>query len=286
MQLDNEKGAGCFASLLAAGELSARIMSRLTRTALLVAVALISACNLGPPPPSPHEVAYSLTWNTEGAQRLATGGWKLTTDLGYTVQLQRGYLISRSMEVTECPKTITTSWIEPRPAFAGHASGTPNPAAILTPHAESLLEAGTTAAGRVMLQPQQYCKSFYLIARADNTTVGLPHDVDMVDLSLYVEGFFLKPGSTDATPFHIRTAIGNGTVLDIFPPGHFADSAAAFHLDTGKEGAEVSVRRDLSTMFTGVDFSTLSEQMMARQVLKNLIDHTEIVVQRTATARK
>jgi hypothetical protein len=274
-----------------------RAMSRFLRqpcglrigTGLLVL--LMVSCTRSPDggPRSAHGVRYVLTWKADGSMAQAGSTSRtLVNDRGYTIRLTRGYLVTRSMELVECPKTVSAGWIEsplalllhPQPAYAGHSIGTPNPAAITTPHVESLLDVASSTAGSVSLAAQHYCQVHYLIARADTTTVNLPHDVDMVDASLHLEGFSRSPTAPEEQPFVLRTTAANGTLVDLFPPGHYGDPQAKFRLDTGTQGAEVIFRRNLDRLFDGVEFAGMTDRLKVQQVLKNAIDTMEVEVNR------
>ena len=73
-------------------------------------------------------------------------------------------------------------------AYAGHATGTPNPAAIRAMQVESLTAPAAREVGVVLLPPQTYCQLHYLVARAGHDAAGLPGELDMVDVSVHVEG--------------------------------------------------------------------------------------------------
>ncbi len=227
---------------------------------------------------------YQLDWVQDGVARSADGaGWEVTNDLGYRVHLTRGYLTSYSMELVECPKAASPTplaAIERLPwpaiigiAWAGHLSGTPNPAAIHPMQVESLTAPAARAVGSVLLQPQPYCQLHYLVARAGHDSPGLPSDLDMVDATLHVEGTYRAPGSPTAAPFMLHTPAANGGLFD-----HTA-SGAALHVDTGRAAVRVTVRRHLGKIFDGVDFTKMSTRMVAGQILKSLIDHVEVTVE-------
>lgn len=240
-----------------------------------------------------HRVKYALTWKADQwREHDDTGDRVLVNDLGYTIRLTRGYVVTRSTELVECPKTALSGLLAlpmqliaalaaPRAAYAGHSTGTPNPAAINIPRVESLTDAQSSIAGEVWLAPQVYCQVHYLIARADNNTVNLPHDPDMVDVSLHVEGTYRARGAAEEKPFLLRTTVANGRLFDLFPAGHVGDAAAKFRLDTGHDGADVVIRRDLDHLFSGVDFVAMPERLVVRQILQNMIDTLQIEVNRS-----
>ncbi len=181
--------------------------------------------------------------------------------------MTRGYVTTYSMELVECPKVgALRSLLEPPSAWAGHSSGTPNPAAIRPMQVESLVAPTDREVGTVTLAPQPYCQVHYLIARAGHDSPGLPSDLDMVDASLHVEGTYRAPGSTSPTPFTIHTAIANGRLFD------------QLHVDTGRATTRVTVRRHLGSLFDAVDFATMPDAVRAERILESIIDHAGIEI--------
>ena len=257
--------------------------------ALLLAVVVYAGCRSDSPPAASYSVSYRLEWSWDGATAEASGGWQTTNDHGYRVHVERGYLVDYSMELVECPKETLSPdtdayWARflVQPAWAGHAPTTPNPAAIYTPHIEALHAPTDFDVGTRWLAAQRYCRVHYLIARANRSAVGLPDDLDMVERSLYVRGTSQTPSAAAPRSFEIATSAANAMLTELFPPDHFGAQASAFVVDTGHENARVVVRRGLKSLFDGIDFETMPPARMERQVLQNVIDHTEIVVQTSA----
>jgi hypothetical protein len=226
-----------------------------------------------------HPVRYVLEWKRSKVRDLAPQeGWEVVNDLGFTVRVTRAYLVSRSIELVPCtpqaPKlSLRDAWDEligPRPAFAGHST-VADPSASTSAQVESLQRADTSRLPALYPGAQRYCHAHYLIARADTQATGLPADVDMVDQTLRFDGEFQRPGATTFEPFTVRTAVANGKLV-VF--GNLTDGA----LDTGRNAAVVIIRRNLDTVFDRVDFSTMNEKRIAREILQNLIDGVEIDV--------
>jgi len=257
------------------------------RRSAAAAVALLAltlaGCRQAPPSPAPHHVRYRLDWAVEGAEGRGAAGWSVTTDLGYRVHVTRGYVTSYSMELVECPRQSPTpiaragdvlrALAGEGTAFAGHSAGTPNPAAIRPMRIESLTSPAPAEVGDVLLQPQAYCQLHYLIARAGPDAVGFPGDVEMHDTSLHVEGTFRVPGGTTDMPFTVHTAVANGGLFD-----RATGAREPMRFDTGTSALQVTVRRRLARMFDGVDFATMTDRMVASQILKALIDHVEVEI--------
>jgi hypothetical protein len=268
------------------------VRKRRARAGAIVTLWTIGACALGlggtsgcreaPPPPSPHRVEYRLTWaRDEGVTPGGDGSWSVTNDLGYRVRVARGWITSYSMELVECPKEsreegspfafIYSMLLGARAAWAGHLSGTPNPAAIRPMQVESLTDPASHDVGAVVLAPQPYCQLHYLVARAGKDSPGLPTDLDMVDASLHLEGTYQARDADNATPFTVHTDVAYGQLFD-----HTAPTGATLHVDTGREAVRVEVGRRRSRMFDHVDFARMADRQLALRVLTSLVDDVAV----------
>lgn len=255
--------------------------ARLHRVAIGIAwlvtfqVILVLSGQSGAQPAKTRGVSYVLEWKRDRARSVAAhAGWEVTNDLGFAIRVTRGYLVTRGIELVPCdPRSPAASLRDglnilfaPRPAFAGHTA-VADPSALPVAQVESLLDVSTTQPATRYPGAQAYCQAHYLIARADPQATGLPADVDMVDQTLRIEGTFQRPGDTTVEPFSIVTSVANGKLFDL-----------AQRLDTGRESAVVVVRRDLDPIFDRVDFVAMPAKRIARELLQNLIEHTEIEV--------
>lgn len=247
------------------------------------AVALFAVLAVGctstpaaPPAPVPHDVRYRLTWASDDVTPSADGSaWEVTNNRGYRVRVTRGWVTSYSMELVECPKAadagrgaffVGTAW-------AGHRSGTPNPAAIQPMQVESLMHPGPHDVGTVTLAPQAYCQVHYLIARAGRDSPGLPADLDMVDVSLHVEGTYRAPDATADAGFTIHTASAYGQLFS-----RVGEPPAALYVDTGRNALVVEIRRRRSRLFDGVDFQGMTVKAAGLRMLQGLVDGAEVKV--------
>jgi len=233
--------------------------------------------------PLTRSVRYVLEWKMSKVEETpGAAGWEITNDLGYRVHVTRGYLVTRSLELIPCNPVPPLAAllkrigdrIGPRPAYAGH-SAIADPSATKNAEVESLLSPRSHAVATLYPGPQKYCQAHYLIARADPSATGLPSEVDMVDQSLRLEGWFRRPGDSQETPFTVVTAVGNGKLLDL-PRGLGEGSCA---LNTASTSGVVVVRRNLDTIFDHVDFANMPDKRIGREVLQNLINDTEIELQ-------
>ena len=269
------------------------VRRRRARAGAIVTAWTIGACALGfggasgcreAPPPSPHRVEYRLTWaGDDGVTPAGDGAWSVTTDLGYRVRVARGWITSYSMELVECPKearedavapfALFATMLDARAAWAGHLSGTPNPAAIRPMQVESLTEPSSHDVGAVTLAPQPYCQLHYLVARAGKDSPGLPADLDMVDASLHLEGTYQARDADRATPFTVHTDVAYGQLFD-----HTAPGGTVLHVDTGREAVRVEVQRRRSHMFDHVDFARMADRQLALRILTSLVDDVAVAI--------
>src|SRR5258706_8563092 len=89
-------------------------------------------------------ISYQTTWETGHIIRSADQqSWSVVNDLGYTVNVTRGYIVSSHATLNECGHlTGVSDWLasllSTSVAHAGHTSGGPDQAAIAASYAESL----------------------------------------------------------------------------------------------------------------------------------------------------
>ncbi len=247
----------------------------------MLTAALAVGCARSAPPaaPSPHRVEYRLAWIGDDGARADDGAWSVTNDLGVRVRVTRGWITSHSMELVECPKEpaatpygVALELLGGAVAWAGHATGTPNPAAIRPMQVESLTEPADVEAGVVTLAPQAYCRLHYLVARAATDASGLPTAVDMVDATVHVEGAYRAPETATDVPFTVHSDVAYGQLFERVV------GDAPLRVDTGTESVRVELRRRRSRLFDGVDFARMSERQAALRMLTSFVDATTVVV--------
>ena len=229
------------------------------------------------PGATPHTITYILDWSSERA-RVESDTLTLETDLGYRVVINRGYTIAYSVQLVECPdeeEPIDVPGIGhrllrllgPRVARAGHSELAPNPAAVETSHAENILVQAPIEMGQVTLSAGRYCQFHYLVARGQRETVALPDDIDMVGMSVLLEGTYQR-SDEEPVAFSISTTRAYGLLTDLVP----ADTSEALEVDMGYHDVIMRVTRDLDRLFDGVDFETMTEEQQASQVLEQIVE--------------
>ncbi|WP_394822096.1 hypothetical protein [Pendulispora albinea] len=191
-----------------------------------------------------------------------------TTDLGYTVHLQRAYLASGSAEILPCATAAKGSLLgsplrELRSFFAikeAHAHTEGSPTKLGIPVIESLLATGGTRVrmGTLAPPPNSYCQVRYSVHEADADAVAMPSDVDMVGKSLYLSGTWAKGG--DPKPFVASSQLP--LTVDL-PVGTTVLST------DGTQKAELVIRKNADTWFNGIDFASPTPDI-ASKALKQM----------------
>lgn len=223
-------------------------------------------------------LTYTTTWEWGDAVALAGGGWQVISDRGDVITVTDGYIVSRSVTANECAHTHTDSlfsWLIehllPNAAQAGHGTAY-DPALVYESFVEPLAAPVTREWGTVTVPEPSYCAAHYLVAMANETTVGA--DEALYGTSLHLVGTVRAPGATAAQPFEIRAALGWGTINDLLR----ASDAAPVHAQIGTTPIHIAIERRLDTLFDGLDFASSTTDELARGVLRNLTDGTRFLV--------
>lgn len=238
-----------------------------------IALTFISVEQLG-------QITYRLEWEWGQAQPTEQG-WTVTNDLGYEVQVNRGYLVAYSAELIGCePSVLDTAWLfdylGPQPAYAGHGAD-PNETRLTASYIEDLRRPVAVTVETVTVTPHSYCQAHYLIGPAgDSATQNLPQDVNMIGQSLFIAGAYIAPGAERAVSFTLQTRFPDGVIRDLSAVE--TNQPTQLKVTTNSKAITVAIRRDLGTMFNGVDFEQMSESEQARAILRSLTDATNVVI--------
>ena len=222
-------------------------------------------------------ISYHLSWETDGAERLESGAWRIRTDLDYEVELRAGHLVSHSVQLVECPEESMGLRLQRilglGVAHAGHGDAA-NPVEVYEPLVESLTELGRVHFGSRETTGATYCRIHYLVARAlEAETRELP-DPELVGRTLRLEGTWRR-GGEGAVDFAFETGLAWGALRDIAD----GPEAEPFQLDSRQGGARVDVERQLATVFDGLDFAEGEVDDWGRAVLRNLLVDTRFSVE-------
>ena len=203
-----------------------------------------------------------------------------TTDLGYQVRLDSGYVGIQSVELVQCDAapagpatTARRLWRALRAPALAHAHSLNGPSyALGVPYVDDLLRADhdVFTVGSMEPPPARYCGAKVMIGPADADAVALPAGVDMVGRSLHLAGRFRTAGSAwqafrvDSNAAH-EVDISLETIQDGQPTPLVLD---ADHLES-----TVVVALDYNLWLDDIDLYTATPATLEARVLANL-DHT------------
>ena len=214
-------------------------------------------------------ISYILAWDVGDAER-TPAGWQFSTDLGYRVALEEGYVTSYAVQALECEHAHGfAAWLRSlvSVAFAGHPAEK-NPAQLSKPTVENLLSLDRLKLGTVTVNEPSYCQVHYVAAKAPPGLEQTPDEV--AGSSLYLQGTYQRDAEVE--PFVIRSDLVWGKVHPLQNADY--DEVRALIGET----LEVVLERKLDTLFDGVNFETDSEETVAKTVLRTLNDGALAVV--------
>jgi hypothetical protein len=220
-------------------------------------------------PPVTGQIHYQLAWETGDALRLADA-WQITTALGYTVQLRRGYVLSYSAQALPCEHDhpFWQDLFGGMTVYADHAVD-PDEAQTSYSLVESLLTPALIEWDTRVVHQSAYCQTHYVMARkaSDQTTRFMPTEVDLSRVTVYLEGVY-QLGDAEAREFLLTIPFADGGIADLMQNG------ATIHAQIGADPIVIRIIRRLDRAFDRVDFETMSvrEQAIAwmRQVVSDL----------------
>lgn len=252
---------------------------RITVATFLFALFAVLFANIAPARAISGDIHYQATWAWGRAVDTPGPGWQVTNDLGYLVTVEEGYLASYSTELVECARQDTPSLLEqilgainPGVALAGHSQG-PNPAAVAVSRVESLAEPASVDLGRVSVSYATYCQGHYLLARATPDAVNLPAS-DAIGTTLYLQGTY-QLGDDEAVPFVIETNLAWGGMSDLY----LADAPdQPIYAAISRDALQVTIERDLGTLFDGVDFATTDAEARAKTILRTFTSNARFII--------
>jgi hypothetical protein len=208
------------------------------------------------------QVQYQLAWDTSGVQNSV---WK--TNLGYTVRLEQGFLVSYGVQLMACPHSH--SWLETllsglgnsQTALAGHPSAQ-DPAAQEIKQLESLTVPKSSSFAPSMVHEPNYCQGFYVVSKT----------VKQLDSkSLFLRGTYEKNGKTKAFTIESDTAFG-----DLHP---LVQAQKTVHVTIGAAPIRITFLRRLSGLFDNLEFESGTALERSLTVLRNLHKNTRVLVE-------
>ena len=145
---------------------------------------------------------------------------------------------------------------------------------IIPGHIENLAKPRLRTTQSRRPPPTRFCRVHYLIARAERDAAGLPFRHQMVGVSLFVRGYRQSINDAQPVAFSIETKAANGVARQIA----LAAGDQGLEVDTARGNATATVTRKLATLFDGVDFDAMTERQASWELLKRVIEGTEITV--------
>ena len=237
-------------------------------------------------------LTYLLRWQWgKASPRPHDVGWQVVTNRGDWVWVKRGYLVTGNLEMVACPYQPASSALSnnlwqtlfgARTVYAGHGGDKADASRIAAPVVEALTTPTTTVLSAVLGAEPFYCHTHYLVAPGVDWGAGLPQEVNMVGLTLFLEGEVKAGSRADAVahPFTIQSNVAWGTLKEVLQTSNHAQRSAESSPVAIPQGAptQLVVERSLGTLFDGVDFATMSAAEQAKTILRNATNTTQIYV--------
>lgn len=255
----------------------------MTRTTTAAAIVLAMACcseaestKTDPCSGSPgritsggvDKVRYVGTWDTGGVTTATDGSLRLADG----VIIKTGVVTTFSAQLVSCEvfedgcSTLAhvVRELGIQNAYAGHGSADVEPTETPAAVTEVLGATGEQALGSGVMEAGPYCAVHLLIGRFP-AIFGVDDPASMSGYSVRITGE--RPAAGDAkpaVPFVAEGAMAHGEIL----PFRRAVSVSG--------PVVVNVQRTLSSAFEGVDWQTMTDKDVARQVVQNLVTHTTV----------
>jgi len=200
-------------------------------------------------------------------------GWSVTNDLGITFSVAGGWLLNYSVTLVRCSETManaSTSWLSligVGTAHAGHETYE-DPSEVEAQWGEQLRMLKNGSLGERTFEGDEYCGVHWLIARADADVFG-EDGTELAGTSLSLEGSWRLGGENG--DLQLRTDFTQGVVLRF--PEHTQG------VDGGPSFANLTLVRDASQLFDGIDPRIMNDYAVAWAMLENLANEVELSVE-------
>lgn len=200
-----------------------------------------------------ESVTWRVDWQTDGLVQQAEG-WSTTTDLGYTVTITAGHLVTYSLGLLPCPEA-SAGWGLISTARAAHGPSI-NETSLSAPRALDLRALTDADLDTRTFPAARYCSAEALIARADQHTRGLGAVEPEAGVSLALTGHWQR--GEERQPFDITTSLSASSRAD---------------LDRSVPGRHAAVTLALrpARMFDGIALAEESEARILRAALTSLL---------------
>lgn len=214
---------------------------------------------------------WRFRWNRDGVAPRPGGGFVVTSDRGYRVEVQSGHFTVHSVSLGPCapaPPPDLGAWRFPvrlgvRAAFAHEDK---DPSSLELALDEDLANPADQGDFRVVFPAVAYCRAHWLVAIPGSGPGGLGPDV--AQTSLQIKGTWSRGPARGE--LDVRTWWPEGRLVDI---AAVTDPAALARAQSDRQPrrALVTVERRLGGLFDAIDFATAGPDQVAGQLLANLV---------------
>jgi hypothetical protein len=198
------------------------------------------------------------------------GSAPIVSDRGYTVSVERGYLAVGSAELEGCATARRPSFDLPWGPSVAFAHTMSSPTRIGSPSVLSLVdqESAEQPFGSLGPPPGEYCSLRVGLEPADADAAGLPSDVDLVGVTLWLEGTYRDSSGTEKA-FSVASAkaLEESVPFDELELG-----------DDAEQEVTLAVSIPTSHWFDGIDLATTDDEQIADLVLDNVRASLEVSV--------
>jgi hypothetical protein len=208
-------------------------------------------------------------WTPAGAEQTAAGGFRTTTDEGYTVVIDEAWLVNYAVTLVPCEESEAVALrllgIGTAQAHHGEFEDPSQLEPVLVePFADP--QPTTTELGRSTFPGASYCGVHWLIARGDDTSLA-PDGSSAADRAVHLTGSWHRGDERGVILIDTSLAQGMLRTLD-----------EVHVVGTGAE-ALITIERQLGTMFDGIDFATANPNLVDWEVVSNLVEQSSVRIE-------
>lgn len=219
---------------------------------------------------------WTLGWNTADVEFDTTGGFSLTTNLGYRVHIETGLMVLHRVALIPCPVTPknTTAFFPLSIASAFAHEEDADPSSMETLAVSDVVHPKATEIGANAFAPARYCQMYWLISRGMEGA-SAEGELDMSNRSIYFEGTWERNG--ESGPLFVDTWWPAGVIADmksLVEPSMYATASAESNVHFTWIGIDLAVNK----LFDDIEFAVDSEAVIADSILDNVITHAELTV--------
>lgn len=209
-------------------------------------------------------------WGLAGADVRSEGGFRTTTDAGYTVTVSEGWLVDYSVTLVPCDEPTESVALRMLGIGTAHAHhGEFDDPSQLEPVVVEEVADGERPPvdlGGANFPGAEYCGVHWLLARGDADSLA-PDGSSAGGRSLHLVGTWERDG--EVGPIQIGTSLAQGMLRTI-------DDAAVEGIG---DGATITIDRQLGTMFDGIDFATAHGNLVDWEVVSNLVEQATVSIE-------